>query len=77
MAPLTAIGNGHFQSGVHRKECPILFTYGDSSVGIAAAYGWRSAFLVPGNGIAELVDFYGSYLHNLNPPRGGLTHLRL
>jgi len=76
IVPLTAIYNGHLQSGVHRTECPILFTYGDSSVGIAAAYGGHPAFLVAGNGISELVDFYGSHIHNLNPPRGGLTHLQ-
>jgi hypothetical protein len=57
-------------------ECPILFTYGDSAVGIAAAYGKHPAFLVTGNEIGKLVDFHGSYLHNLNPPRGGLTHLQ-
>ena len=38
-------------------DCPILFNYGDSSVGIAAAYGWRFAFLVAGKEISSLLTF--------------------
>lgn len=57
MAPLTAFHNGHLQSGVHRMESPILFAYGVSLAGIAAAYGWQSAFFVAGKEINPLLTF--------------------